>query len=95
MCWKCDLIAPKCRNFTFPDWMHTSVEPSPPDPDFEEAAGEQWLVLLPDKWNRQVHYGWRYDPREREAARAERERQEALERAAECPGRQKAPKQKK
>ena len=61
------------------------------DPDFEEAAGEQWLVLLPDKWNRQVHYGWRYDPREREAARAERERQEALERAAECPGRQKAP----
>ena len=65
------------------------------DPDFEEAAGEQWLVLLPDKWNRQVHYGWRYDPREREAARAERERQEALERAAECPGRQKAPKQKK
>ena len=65
------------------------------DADFEEAAGEQWLMLLPDKWNRQVHYGWRYDPREREAARAERERQEALERAAECPGRQKAPKQKK
>ena len=31
MCWKCDLIAPKCRNFTFPDWMHTSVEPSPPE----------------------------------------------------------------
>ena len=30
MCWKCDLIAPKCRNFTFPDWMHTSVEPCPP-----------------------------------------------------------------
>ena len=45
-------------------------------------------MLLPDKWNRQVHYGWRYDPREREAARAERERQEALERAPECPGRQ-------
>ena len=52
-------------------------------------------LALPDKWNRQVHYGWRYDPREREAARAERERQEALERAPECPGRQKAPKQKK
>mmetsp|Transcript_24465 Transcript_24465/g.55712 ORF Transcript_24465/g.55712 Transcript_24465/m.55712 type:complete len:105 (-) Transcript_24465:132-446(-) len=21
------------------------------DPEFEEAAGEQWLVLLPKKWN--------------------------------------------
>ena len=31
MCWKCDLIAPKCRNFTLPDWMHTSVEPPPPE----------------------------------------------------------------
>ena len=30
MCWKCDLIAPKCRNFTFPDWMETSLEPFPP-----------------------------------------------------------------
>ena len=59
------------------------------DADFEEKAGEQWLILLPDKWNRQVHYGWRYDPREREAARAQRERQEAPTRAAECPGRQK------
>ena len=59
------------------------------DADFEEKAGEQWLILLPGKWNRQVHYGWRYDPREREAARAQRERQEAPTRAAECPGRQK------
>ena len=32
------------------------------DPAFEEKAGEQWLILLPDKWNRQVHYGWRFDP---------------------------------
>ena len=32
------------------------------DADFGEQAGEQWLILLPDKWNRQVHYGWRYDP---------------------------------
>ena len=32
------------------------------DTDFDERAGEQWLILLPDKWNRQVHYGWRYDP---------------------------------
>ena len=59
------------------------------DADFEEKAGEQWLILLPDKWNRQVHYGWRYDPREREAARAQRELQEAPTRAAECHGRQK------
>ena len=44
------------------------------DPQFDEKAGEQWLVLLPQKWNKQVHYGWRYDPREREAARAERPR---------------------
>ena len=34
------------------------------DPAFDERAGEQWLVLLPDKWNKQVHYGWRFDPRE-------------------------------
>ena len=34
------------------------------DPEFGEAAGEQWLILLPKKWNKQVHYGWRYDPRE-------------------------------
>eukprot|EP00327_Prymnesium_parvum_P011801 CAMPEP_0184395738 /NCGR_PEP_ID=MMETSP0007-20130409/45840_1 /TAXON_ID=97485 /ORGANISM="Prymnesium parvum, Strain Texoma1" /LENGTH=112 /DNA_ID=CAMNT_0026748119 /DNA_START=23 /DNA_END=361 /DNA_ORIENTATION=- len=34
------------------------------DPDHGEAAGEQWLVLLPSKWNRTVHYGWRYDPAE-------------------------------
>ena len=30
--------------------------------EFGEKAGEQWLILLPDKWNRQVHYGWRFDP---------------------------------
>jgi superoxide dismutase len=34
------------------------------DPDFDERAGEQWLILLPDKWNKQVHYGWRFDPSE-------------------------------
>ena len=40
------------------------------DPDFGEAAGEQWLALLPKKWNpgRQLLYGWRYDPREFAAA---------------------------
>ena len=37
------------------------------DPDFDEQAGEQWLILLPKKWNLKTHkqvYGWRYDPRE-------------------------------
>ena len=36
------------------------------DPEFGEMAGEQWLALLPKKWNppRQLLYGWRYDPRE-------------------------------
>lgn len=34
------------------------------DPEFDERAGEKWLVLLPSKWNSQVLYGWRYDARE-------------------------------
>ena len=34
------------------------------DPAFGEKAGEQWLVLLPGKYNKQVHYGWRFDPAE-------------------------------
>ena len=32
------------------------------DPDWDEAAGEEWLVLLPKKWSKHVQYGWRYDP---------------------------------
>ena len=38
------------------------------DPDFDEKAGEQWLILLPNKWNEQQHYSWRFDPRELGAA---------------------------
>ena len=34
------------------------------DPEFEEGAGEKWLGLLPQKWNKQQLYSWRYDPRE-------------------------------
>ena len=34
------------------------------DPAFDEKAGEQWLFLLPQKFNKHVHYGWRLDPRE-------------------------------
>ena len=43
------------------------------DPEFGEAAGEQWLVLLPQKWNPSSHkqvYSWRYDPRELGATEA-------------------------
>ena len=43
------------------------------DPEFDEQAGEQWLFLLPKKWNPTTHsqvYSWRYDPRELGAARA-------------------------
>ena len=58
------------------------------DPDFDEAAGEQWLFLLPKKWNpttqKQV-YSWRYDPRELGAtqARAGDERRRHMARATE------------
>ena len=41
------------------------------DPDFDEQAGEQWLILLPKKWNPKTHtqvYSWRFDPRELGAA---------------------------
>ena len=43
------------------------------DPEFDEQEGEQWLFLLPKKWNpstqKQV-YSWRFDPRELGAERA-------------------------
>ena len=32
------------------------------DPDYDEAAGEKWLILLPQKWNKHVQYAWRFDP---------------------------------
>ena len=32
------------------------------DPEYNEPAGEKWLVLLPHKWNKQVQYAWRFDP---------------------------------
>ena len=47
------------------------------DPERGEAAGEQWLMLLPKKWNPRKHaqvYSWRFDPREFGAARATPER---------------------
>jgi hypothetical protein len=32
------------------------------DPNFNETAGEEWLFLTPQKWNKHLHFGWRYDP---------------------------------
>ena len=40
------------------------------DAEFDEAAGEQWLILLPKKWKKQQVYSWRYDPRELSPAAA-------------------------
>ena len=39
------------------------------DPDYDEVAGEEWLVLLPKKWNKHVQNAWRYDPCELVAPR--------------------------
>ena len=42
------------------------------DPEFDEQEGEQWLFLLPKKWNPTTHkqvYSWRFDPRELGATR--------------------------
>ena len=47
------------------------------DPEFDERAGEQWLILLPKKWNKHVHYGWRYDPRDLSGESEQREQREA------------------
>ena len=46
-----------------------------------EPAGEQWLILLPAKWNKQQHYSWRFDPRELHGARAAQNRPEQVPRA--------------
>ena len=32
------------------------------DKEFDEKSGEKWLILLPEKWNGQVVYSWRFDP---------------------------------
>lgn len=34
------------------------------DAEFGEEPGEKWLTLRKDKFNEQVWYGWRLDPRE-------------------------------
>ncbi|KAL1520481.1 hypothetical protein AB1Y20_022061 [Prymnesium parvum] len=32
------------------------------DKEFDEKAGEKWLILLPCHWNKHVQYAWRFDP---------------------------------
>lgn len=32
------------------------------DPEYNEQAGQEWLFLRPERWNRHVQYAWRYDP---------------------------------
>ena len=55
------------------------------DPEFDEAAGEKWLALLPKKWNKQQLYSWRFDPREFSAAVApQRDARRANARAMDC-----------
>ena len=54
------------------------------DPEFEEAAGEQWMILLPTKWKAQQVYGWRYDPRELGSAARAPERPERPRNVRRC-----------
>ena len=59
------------------------------DPDFEELAGEQWLILLPHKWNPTTHrtvYSWHYDPRALGATAAPERRLSGSFTAAETAG---------
>ena len=32
------------------------------DATYDEEAGEEWLFLQPEKWNKHVQYAWRFDP---------------------------------
>ena len=44
-----------------------------PCPHHRYISREQWLILVPKKWNPTTHkaaYSWRYDPRELGDARA-------------------------
>ena len=34
----------------------------PEDPEYAEGESFAWQVLHPAKWNRDVQYGWRWDP---------------------------------
>ena len=56
------------------------------DPDFHEIAGEQWLFLLPSKWNPSHQgqvYSWRFDPREFGVERAPQQRPDGSRRDTE------------
>ena len=34
------------------------------DAEYDEVAGEKWMVLHPSKYNKHVQYAWRFDPSE-------------------------------
>ena len=82
-----DKRSPRARSVLAPACRHGMVLWAwDADPEFGEAAGQQWLALLPKKWNppHQQLYGWRYDPREFAAALTERdERRRGATRATE------------
>ena len=44
------------------------------DAEYGEKEGEQWLILLPEKWNKQVQYAWRYDPCELVTSRGRKQK---------------------
>ena len=47
------------------------------DAEYDEEAGEEWLVLLPKKWNKHLQYGWRFDACELRAQGAQGARRAA------------------
>ena len=42
----------------------------PEDKEYNEPETFVWSLLLPQNWNKNVHLGWRWDPRELTTARA-------------------------
>ena len=55
------------------------------DPAYDEQAGEEWLFLKPEKWNKHVQYAWRYDPSELASQSAARPATARARRAATTP----------
>ena len=48
------------RTITYEEWKRRREKRA--DPDYDEVAGEKWLILLPSKYNKHVRYAWRFDP---------------------------------
>jgi hypothetical protein len=54
-----DKRSARCKNFLPAGAVLWAWEA---DPEYDEVAGEEWLFLVPSKWNAHVQYAWRYDP---------------------------------